>query len=126
MKEENSTNELNQLYQEYLVGHAHRQQVLQRIDSTLAKVDKMLDPRRQFTNWTRSKAGQSWKRQQFKRQGKKCARCEKEFEKLSDAEIHHVHSLHDLGRQGNHTENYKLLCTPCNRHLGTAFDQNLE
>ncbi|NEO87398.1 MAG: HNH endonuclease [Spirulina sp. SIO3F2] len=123
--EENFASELNQLYQEYLIGQAHRQQVIQRVDSTLAKVDWMLAPRRQFTNWARSQAGQSWKRQQFKRQDSRCARCKKKFRNLSEAEIHHVRSLHESGRQANNPKNYRLLCTPCNRQLGTTFDKNL-
>ncbi|MEM8642230.1 MAG: HNH endonuclease signature motif containing protein [Cyanobacteria bacterium P01_G01_bin.54] len=119
------SHELNRLYQEQILGAEKREQVLEQTDAVLAKARQLLNPRRQFMNWARSEQGQAWKIDQFERQGGQCARCQKCFSSLQEVEIHHVRSLHDLGRQANHPENYRLLCTLCNRQLGTAFDATL-
>lgn len=119
------SDELNRMYQEQIIRSERREQVLAQTDAVLNKAQHLLDPRRQFENWSRSQSGQAWKAQQFKQQLGRCARCNKPFVSVQSAEIHHVCSLHHAGRHGNTVQNYLLLCTLCNRQVGTMYDGNL-
>ncbi|MEM8641329.1 MAG: HNH endonuclease signature motif containing protein [Cyanobacteria bacterium P01_G01_bin.54] len=123
--DENFAIQLNGLYQDHMIAQHHQEQVEQQTNELLDEVARVLNPRRQFANWARSQEGQAWKRNQFKQQNERCARCNQPFNSLAAAEIHHVRSLHRVGKRANTLNNYRLLCTPCNRQLGTAFDENL-
>jgi len=49
--EENLDKKLNRLYQQEMLATAHREKVLQQTQAVLAKVEQLLNPRRQFNNW---------------------------------------------------------------------------
>lgn len=94
--------------------------IRQQTEAVLQKAKQTIDPRQEFNNWLKSKAGQLWKSKQYEFQQHRCAYCKDKL-RFQDAVVHHVLPLNELGRVANRTKNFKLLHPSCNLKIGTRI-----
>lgn len=108
------------LYRERAIIRHEGRKLLEEIDQRIDQADALVDPRRQFNNWSRSVEGQEWRKAEFQRRKGICAYCGQPM-RQADAVIHHVKPLATHGDAANTTSNYRLLHPSCNSKIGTKI-----
>lgn len=101
------------LYSERLLLRQEGEEILQEVKQLLKKTSTINDPRQQFNNWLRSKEGQEWKKQEFKRCNGVCADCQEKIRE-QDVVVDHIKPLSKYGHSANTISNYRLLHPSCN------------
>ena len=120
MASSESAQNLNLLYSELIVLLKQEEELRQETQRKLEKAKAVVDPRKEFNKWLKTKAGKSWKNKQFEFQEGKCAACDEPL-RFTDAVVHHVLPLKDFGSTANRPENFKLLHPGCNLSIGTKI-----
>ena len=120
MASDESAQNLNLLYGELLVLLKQEEELRQETQRKLEKAKAVVDPRKEFNKWLKTKTGKSWKNKQFEFQEEKCAACNEPL-RFADAVVHHILPLKDFGSAANRPENFKLLHPGCNLAIGTKI-----
>lgn len=110
----------NNLYRELALLLLKEEDLRRKTEQLLTQAKKVIDPRQEFNKWLQSSEGKRWKQKQYDYQSRKCAYCQEEL-RFSDAVVHHVIPLKQLGSQANKPENFKLLHQSCNLKIGTKI-----
>ncbi len=80
-------------------------------------------PRKRFERWRDSDQGKDWKRMEFERIGGQCQCCQHSFPSIHHLVIDHIHPIAKFPELATETQNFQLLCPPCNQTKGARTEQ---
>ena len=90
---------------------------LQKVAKKSQQLEDKRDPRKQFQLWRSSLDGQTWKRQQYIKQQKKCADCQQKI-RLKGSHIDHIKPIANHPDLALDLNNLRLTCSHCNLSKG--------